>query len=201
MFDENKKSLDELRTKNQDLVDKRFDKFIRELKSEMKVLDHNNKDVLDKLGIYKDKDIFCLVMVYALIIVFSLFVLVPQYVENLGLFFFGFVFFVAGMQIGLGKDMKGFGLIFVFSHGGTGLGILLASLLMRRIDMNVLTDLSGNMKAYAFFTIVLMIFSFLAIVIYNLSETLKIKKYNKVIILLLFTAVIFLVGMFPILKF
>lgn len=201
MFDENKKSLDELRTKNQDLVDKRFDKFIRELKSEMKVLDHNNKDVLDKLGIYKDKDIFCLVMVYALIIVFSLFVLVPQYVENLGLFFFGFVFFVAGMQIGLGKDMKGFGLIFVFSHGGTGLGILLASLLMRRIDMNVLTDLSGNMKAYAFFTIALMIFSFLAIVIYNLSETLKIKKYNKVIILLLFAAVIFLVGMFPILKF
>lgn len=202
MFEENEKKLENLRSKNQKLVDKRFNSFIQDLKNEIDYTENNNnKNILDRLGISKNKDIFYLVLVYTLIIIFGLIVLIPYHINNLAIFFFGFVFFVAGMQIGLGKETKGFGLIFVFSHGGTGLGCIYTSLLMDRFNPDVLTDLSSNMKVYLIATIALTIISFLSMTIYNLSDIISWRKMSKVVILLLFALSIFLVGMLPVFNF
>ena len=201
MFEENEKKLEKLRTINQELVDKRFNSFIKEIKSEIDYNDNSNNNILDRLGISKNKDIFFLVLIYTLILIFGLIVFIPYHINNLAVFFFGFVFFVAGMQIGLGKETKGFGLIFVFSHGGTGLGCIYTSLLMDRFNPDILTDLSSNMKIYLIATISLTIISFLAMTIYNLSDIISWRKMSKVVILLLFALSIFLVGMLPVFNF
>lgn len=201
MFEENEKKLEELRSKNQELVDKRFNSFVKDIKSEIDYYENTSNNILDRLGISKNKDIFLLVLIYTLIIIFGLIIFIPYHVNNLAIFFFGFVFFVAGMQIGLGKETRGFGLIFVFSHGGTGLGCIYASLLTDRFNTNVLTDLSSNMKAYLIATIALTIISFLSITIYNLSDIISWRKMSKVVILLLFALSIFLVGMLPVFNF
>ena len=201
MFEENEKKLEKLRTINQELVDKRFNSFIKEIKSEIDYNDNSNNNILDRLGISKNKDIFFLVLIYTLILIFGLIVFIPYHINNLAVFFFGFIFFVAGMQIGLGKETKGFGLIFVFSHGGTGLGCIYTSLLMDRFNPDILTDLSSNMKIYLIATISLAIISFLAMTIYNLSDIISWRKMSKVVILLLFALSIFLVGMLPVFNF
>ena len=201
MFEENEKKLEKLRTINQELVDKRFNSFIKEIKSEIDYNDNSNNNILDRLGISKHKDIFFLVLIYTLILIFGLIVFIPYHINNLAVFFFGFIFFVAGMQIGLGKETKGFGLIFVFSHGGTGLGCIYTSLLMDRFNPDILTDLSSNMKIYLIATISLAIISFLAMTIYNLSDIISWRKMSKVVILLLFALSIFLVGMLPVFNF
>ena len=201
MFEENEKKLEKLRTINQELVDKRFNSFIKEIKSEIDYNDNSNNNILDRLGISKNKDIFFLVLIYTLILIFGLIVFIPYHINNIAVFFFGFVFFVAGMQIGLGKETKGFGLIFVFSHGGTGLGCIYTSLLMDRFNPDILTDLSSNMKIYLIATISLAIISFLAMTIYNLSDIISWRKMSKVVILLLFALSIFLVGMLPVFNF
>ena len=201
MFEENEKKLEKLRTINQELVDKRFNSFIKEIKSEIDYNDNSNNNILDRLGISKNKDIFFLVLIYTLILIFGLIVFIPYHINNIAVFFFGFVFFVAGMQIGLGKETKGFGLIFVFSHGGTGLGCIYTSLLMDRFNPDILTDLSSNMKIYLIATISLTIISFLAMTIYNLSDIISWRKMSKVVILLLFALSIFLVGMLPVFNF
>ena len=201
MFDDNIKRLKDLRTKNQELVDQRFDEFVSDLKRDVNGGVKISHDVLGKLGVNKNRDIFYLFLIYVAILLYALVICIPDYLPNLGLLIFGFVFFVAGMQIGFGKETRGFGLIFAFSHGGTGLGCIIASLLMDRIDVNMLSDLSGPRKMYLFFTIALGIIAYLGMVLYNLSDTIHLKKYSKVVILLFFALVIFLVGMLPVIHF
>ena len=201
MFESDKRKLEDLRSKNPEVVDKRFDQFIKELDYEVDNDGNNKTDFLSKLGINRNRDILYMVIIYLAITIYGAYLLVPDYMDNLGLLFFGMVFFIAGIQIGFGKETRGFGLIFVFSHGGTGLGCIIASLLTERFDFDKLSDLSSNLKLYIIITIAILIIAILGMVVYNISDTLNKRKYNKVIILLLFAAVIFLVGMLPVLNF
>ena len=201
MFESDKRKLEDLRSKNPEVVDKRFDQFIKQLDYEIDNKVKDKVDFLGRLGINENRDILYMVIIYLAIIIYGTYLLVPNYVDNLGLLFFGMVFFIAGIQIGFGKETRGFGLIFVFSHGGTGLGCIIASLLINRFDFNKISDLSANLRLYILITIGILIIAIIAMVIYNLSDTLSIRKYNKVIILLLFAAVIFLVGMLPVFNF
>ena len=201
MFESDKRKLEDLRSKNPEVVDKRFDQFIKQLDYEIDNKVKDKVDFLGRLGINENRDILYMVIIYLAIIIYGTYLLVPNYVDNLGLLFFGMVFFIAGIQIGFGKETRGFGLIFVFSHGGTGLGCVIASLLNERFDFNKISDLSANLRLYILITIGILIIAILGMVVYNLSDTLSIRKYNKVIILLLFAAVIFLVGMLPVFNF
>lgn len=197
MFEKDMEELEKLYGKNKDVTEKEFNEFIKSLKKET----NENADYLDKIGIHTNKDIFYLVIIYIAIAIYGLVMLIPNHLEMIGVYIFGLVFFIAGIQIGLSKETKGFGLIFVFSHGGSGLGIMLYSLLFERFSLDALSDLSNNAKLYLFFTIAILTIAVLSIVVYNLSDKLKRKYYNKDLVLLLFAAAIFLVGMFPIVKF
>ncbi len=201
MFESDKRKLEDLRSKNPEVVDKRFDQFIKQLDYEIDNKVKDKVDFLGRLGINENRDILYMVIIYLAIIIYGTYLLVPNYVDNLGLLFFGMVFFIAGIQIGFGKETRGFGLIFVFSHGGTGLGCIITSLLINRFDFNKISDLSANLRLYILITIGILIIAIIAMVIYNLSDILSWRKYNKVIILLLFAAVIFLVGMLPVFNF
>ena len=57
-------------------------------------------------------------------------------ISNIGLYVFGWIFFVAGMLIGM--FVPGFGLIFFLSHGCTGLGLMLNSLDIGVIYNNII---------------------------------------------------------------
>ena len=203
MYDENKQTLEELRSKNQEAVDKEFDKFVKRLKYDIIKEDNKNKnysttktDYLDKLGINEHKNIFYQIVIYFAMIVFAMLMLVPNHLESIIMFISGMVFFIAGFNIGT-SDAKVFGIIFLFSHGGAGFGLMISSLLADRMNMELLTDLNGNMKLYLSLTVAVLVVAVFGCILYNLSNTLNNSK-NKLILLLLFFVVLVLVGFFPI---
>ena len=205
MYDENKKILEELRSKNQAVVEKEFDTFVNNLKYQI-IKDKNtyidkdpNKGLLYNLGIRDKQDIFYQSIIYIALLIFGIVVLFPDHLESMFLYIFGMIFFISGFNIGIYN--KGFGLIFVFSHGGIGLGVMLSSLINDRFNINIISDLSGNLKNYIILISAILLVGVLGVIIYNLSDSLKLNKYNKIIILLLFVAVIVLVGFLPLVKY
>lgn len=59
-----------------------------------------------------------------------------------GTYYFGASFFLAGLFIGL--STKGVGLIFLLSHGGTGLGIMLVPTILNILKSPLMSDLANN---------------------------------------------------------
>ena len=83
-------------------------------------VDYGKKDK-NKITIGKYANILLLVIVCAGILALGLF-----NIENYPMYFFGFIFFVAGMLIG--NFVPGFGIIFLISHGMTGFGLMVSAL-------------------------------------------------------------------------
>ncbi len=113
-----------------------------------------------------------------------------------GFFLFGFIFFLAGLLIGM--YIKYFGIIFLFSHGGLGY-YLMISLLSRDILSNpILTD--GNPKHLILYLCViaaLTVISFGFIILYNISDKWKEKKYAMLFPIGFFTIAFILAGILP----
>lgn len=128
---------------------------------------NNNKKIV--LDISKYSHILLLIFVCFAILVLGLFN-IDQYVLYVG----GFIFFVVGMLIG--TFVPGFGIIFLFSHGLTGLYFMINSLSIKEYAV-ILTDLP------IFYTIVIYIIVIALFVLavgfviaYSLGK-LKNKKY------------------------
>ena len=83
-------------------------------------VDYGKKDK-NKITIGKYANILLLVIVCAGILALGLF-----NIEKYPMYFFGFIFFVAGMLIG--NFVPGFGIIFLISHGMTGFGLMVSAL-------------------------------------------------------------------------
>ena len=97
---------------------------------------------------------------------------------------FGFVFFAAGVSIGC--FLKGFGIIFLFSHGVTGMCIMEASLLGDLLNSPILTDAPKWFPVSAGIVIFMFIVAILSLIVHNLSDTVKKMKYFKLIPLVCF---------------
>ncbi len=147
-------------------------------------------DVLKEVGI--DKLLMGLVIL--IIILTSLFAIKNSEMGIAG-YLFGMIFFFAGYFVSTGA--KGFGLIFLFSHGGIGFGVMMVSLLQGNISLNTLSDLSTVTQVYLGLTLVASIFAFIVSVLYNLSDELKKRPYAKVVPLALFALSFLLAGLFP----
>ena len=205
MYDENKQTLEELRSKNQEVVDKEFDKFVKSLKynlikegSKSKNYTTTKTDFLDKIGITENKDIFYQIVIYFVMTAFAALMLVPNHLENIGIFIFGLAFFAAGFNIATSQDGKGVGIIFFFSHGGSGFALMVGSLVANRFSYEMLSDLNSNLKLYISIIVVLLIITVFGTIIYNLSNTISQNKNNKTKLLLLFLVILVLVGFLPI---
>ena len=114
-----------------------------------------------------------------------------------GTYYFGAIFYLAGLFIGL--NIKGGGLIFLLSHGGTGIGIMLVPTIINILKSPLMSDLANNnimsILVIAFIAIVLAI---LMTVFYNLSDQFKNKNYSLPVILLLYMIGIVIIKIIPI---
>ena len=119
----------------------------------------------------------------------------------------GLAFFLAGLFIGLNIPI--FGLIFLFSHGATGLFVILSSFFFNigeesadffKIFNNPMFSDGGipnNLKMYIATIVVLLIIAFVYTILHNLSPVLKNNKKHMITILLLFFIIILLTGLAP----
>lgn len=159
---------------------------------------YKNKSLIDRLFADKDKEL--VLSIFLMIIIAFLGLLTLNNIESLPIYFFGLAFFLAGINIGFSE--KGFGLIFLFSHGGTGIAIMMGSLLYKALESSLFTDGGRNLIIYLIISIVIVVIGFLMTVVYNLSDYVRNKRYMKSYILLIFIIGIAMAGIFPyIMKF
>jgi len=119
----------------------------------------------------------------------------------------GLAFFLAGLFVGL--NIPVFGLIFLFSHGATGLFVILSSFFFnigeesadffKLFSNPIFSDggIPNNLKMYIATIVVLLIIAFVYTILHNLSPVLKNNKKHMIAILLLFFIIILLTGLAP----
>ena len=169
---------------------------------------------LDELGLLNKSetgtilgiDIVTLLVVFLCIIIGLCVLLVPD-MNTSPMYLFGCLFFFAGLAVGF--SVPGFGLIFLFTHGGTGLAVMICSLLgsfdsndsiIEKIFNNpALTDggMQNNMYMYLYLIGALFVTALVYTILYNLSPKLKENKIHIVVILAIFFVGILLVGLLP----
>lgn len=116
--------------------------------------------------------------------------------EQFMLYFFGAAFFLAGLFVGLNVPV--FGIIFLFSHGGTGLGIMCASKIKSVLDSPLMTDNPTNLKYLLILGAGLIIAGIISTIFYNVSNKIKDQKYSLIIILSMFAVGIAIIQILPI---
>ena len=147
----------------------------------------NNNTLLDK----NEAKIFLLVIVAlsSLLLCLFDFSVAP-------LVLFGLIFFWAGLLIG--QNAKGFGIIFLFSHGGTGFGLVIGSLLSRFIENPIINE---NPKIFTYYYSAIAFVSvcaFLYTVLLNLSDELKKRKFSQLLSIGLFYLAFIMTAILPI---
>lgn len=159
-------------------------------------------NVLTKNSSIGPKKILDVDMVWIYRVAFVIIVLAIGLVDILnnsfdGTYYFGAAFYLAGLFIGL--NIKGVGLIFLLSHGGIGIGIMLVPTIINIFKSPLMSDLANNnimsILVIAFIAIVVAI---LMTVFYNLSDQFKNKNYSLPVILLLFMIGIVIIKIIPI---
>lgn len=167
---------------NPKLIEKEFSKFVLD----MKVLSSTDSKVIHEIGIHN--------IIMGILLFFILLVGLFHYV-NFSLYFFAYIFFVAGFFIGI--KVKGGGIIFLFSHGGTGLAIMVTTLLSSTNIEVLLSDFS--IRKYFYFGVIAFFFlvATIMVIAHNLSDKLKLKRYYVDSILVLYFIGLLLVGIFP----
>lgn len=101
--------------------------------------------------------------------------------ETAMMYYFGLLFMIAGLFIGL--YVKIFGLIFLLSHGCTGMGLMISSMVGGNSFFSRVTDLSSTDKLSLEIGIIALILAFLGTVLHNLLNSIKEKKYSANVIL------------------
>lgn len=111
-------------------------------------------------------------------------------------YYFGAVFLIAGLFIGL--FVPAFGLIFLFSHGGAGLAVMNTKIISSVWKARVVNNNLPDVKIVLSFAIFLLVVGVILIFVYNLSEKFKSKNSNLILILALILASILIIQLTPI---
>lgn len=185
-LDDFNKSIEEIR-KEYDKCPNRVNRKMRIVAKEIKADNINSRlsltDAIEK-ALLKLK--LTDVIFYGL---FVLIVLLAPISELLPLYIFGIVFFIAGF--GVGMYQKGFGLIFLFSHGGTGFGIMLGTLLASIPESaTLLLESSKTSKIIIGMLVILMLLAILSMILHNLSDDVKKIDYYRIIPVCLLTLIL-----------
>ena len=115
--------------------------------------------------------------------------------EQFMMYFFGTVFFLAGLFIGLNVPV--FGIIFLFSHGGTGLGIMCFTKINKILQSPIMTDNSTNLQNLLVLGVGLIVIGIISTIFYNVSKKIRDKKYSLIIILAMFAIGIAIIQLLP----
>lgn len=117
-------------------------------------------------------------------------------VNNNIIYYFGCAFFIAGLYIGL--TVPKFGLLFLISHGMTGIGFMLVPQVSNILKSPYLSDVPGNdIIILLYCALFCFIIAFIMTVIYNLSDKVKINKYFLPVIFILYLITISIVLFIP----
>lgn len=169
------------------------------------IIDHEVDYIISKYGTERKVDPKKLkkFMFVTFVILCALLGLVNAFNSNIdmdiSLYYFGILFFLVGLFVGL--SFKSFGLIFLFTHGGTGLGLMLIPIIKNLELKMYLTDNPTFLLIYLRIIIIAIILAIILTVLYNLNDRLKdsIKIYSLIFILYLLaiTMVVFLPKLLP----
>lgn len=110
-------------------------------------------------------------------------------------YFFGLIFFIAGILISI--YVRGFGLIFLFSHGMSGYAIMMGSLLSSLADNPILKDNPKNIYAYIFIIVTISIIGVIMSFIFNILGKEKIKRPLIILPLALYNIALFMAAILP----
>lgn len=103
---------------------------------------------------------------------------------NIGSYYAGAAFFLAGLFAGLNSGKMGF--IFLFSHGCLGLALMTMPKVISILNSPILTDGANNIKILLILSLVLVVVGFILAILYGSSEQFKRKKYSLIITLSFF---------------
>lgn len=132
-------------------------------------------------------------LIYAILIIG--FVLLGFTASNLFNYYFGLVFFLAGFFVG--SFVPFFGIIFLFSHGGTGLGLMISSILENEVYKSLLQDMSNIHYYYFALIVALVVVSIISIILYSVNKKVHQNKKLPAICLGLFLISVILIRIFP----
>ena len=160
--------------------DEKFDDCIDELK---KLYEVDPQIAVDEVKIFNSKlrnrvfqietrkNILILIILSAIILLESLLTLISNDSEFILLYFAGFIFFIAGHFIAM--NVKGFGLIFLFSHSILGMSLMISPLVGLRLDSPIMTDLPLTAHYYLGVTLFMLVTATVYVIAFNLNDRLK----------------------------
>lgn len=161
---------------------------IKEAKTSLKRIKARNENKKLIIDIEFDKLMLCVLII---LIALTGFLNVKNYL----LYLFGMAFFMAGYFTGL--HVKGFGLIFLFSHGGIGMGVMIGALMGEIFQNPALQDGATNIYLYMGLGVILIIMSFMGVVLYNLSNNWAQREHTRFLPLVTFFVVFLMSGLLP----
>ena len=133
---------------------------------------------------------------YFMLVSFAILCLGFFNISTIGIYFFGFVFFIAGLCVCLFTGEK-FGIIFLFSHGCTGLAVMIGSLLGVEFFNNPLfQDNPVNLIVYLVI-VGLILFGAIVYTIYLALIGSNKNNYKVFIPLCFYGLSLLLIGIFP----
>lgn len=138
----------------------------------------------DETNVINDKKVSKKVLVGGL---FAAYILLVG-ITNIGygmdyfmMYVFGTAFFLAGLFVGMYVPV--FGIIFLFSHGCTGLGIMCLTKITQILSNPIMTDNPGNLKNLLILGSGLIIVGIVSVIIFNVSEKFRNSKYGMLLTL------------------
>ena len=134
---------------------------------------------------YEDFDKLLIVICFVITALIGLFNIItyPVYIC-------GMIFFIAGIMISIYE--RGFGLIFLFSHGMTGYGIMIGGLLYSLTDNPLLKDNPSNIFAYISIIVVISVIAVIISSVFNLIGNDRVKKHLIILPLILYNIALFM---------
>lgn len=183
-FEENISSLRKEFEINKKGTNKRIENVLLDIKQEK-----NGLTITETLKKNKEKAMTgILILILIILGIFG----EPEYA---GIYYFGFVFFIFGFFIGICE--AGPGIIFLFSHGGTGLAIMLGSKLYPIFQSPILTDMPIKLIIVLILILSISIVSFILIVLFNVTNKFRTHKEYIPLTLSLFTLALLISTFIP----
>lgn len=188
-FNKNISELESFHKKNPEYVEKETKKLVEKIRSI-----ENLKNGGLKRDFIRNSDKYAIILLITFIASLGLL----NISETIALYYFGMIFFLGGYLASVSDEIGGSGVIVLFSHGCTGLALMLVPIIIEVIKNPILSDTAGTAPfIYIGVAASFIIAGIVLTIMYNLSATLRGLKIYKVLPLALFTIAIVLTTILP----
>ena len=184
IFEENINKITKEFEKNKRGTNAKLERVLLEIRKEK-----NETSIIDVLKLHKEQTITgVLIIILLLLGLFS----ISTNSESMIMYYFGMVFFLAGTS----QESK-MVIIFLFSHGGTGIALMLGSLLYPIFDSPLLSDMPTKLIIVLIIILGLVLIAFILETIFNIAERFDTHKAYVPFLLGIFTTAVFIATFIP----